>query len=190
MKVMKDNDLEGGVGDPQEVYKNYPTGKISVTNPIAGTVYYYEDALNGIQWQIETDTATILSYICQKAVADFRGRHFTAWFAPDLPINDGPWKFMGLPGLILAVEDADKYFCFRAMSLENSTRPILVSKGSFMKATREEVAKVQKRFAQNPVEFLSNSLGSGNVRVVAQDENGIEKSTSELKFPYNPIELE
>lgn len=34
------------------------------------------------------------------ATTQFRGLTYTAWFALDIPINEGPWKFHGLPGLI------------------------------------------------------------------------------------------
>lgn len=53
------------------------------------------------------DTTTILNIVCQKATMEFRGREYTAWFTMDIPINDGPWKLYGLPGLILKAEDSE-----------------------------------------------------------------------------------
>ena len=35
----------------------------------------------------------------------FGGRIWTAWFAPEIKTSDGPYKFLGLPGLILKLED-------------------------------------------------------------------------------------
>lgn len=70
-------------------------------------------------WVISnTDTDTILGYHCMLATTQFRGRTYTAWFALDIPINDGPWKFHGLPGLILKVEDSKGIFTFNAIGLE------------------------------------------------------------------------
>jgi GLPGLI family protein len=188
-KAMKDNGISSG-GDEREIFKNYPSGKITVTDHVVSASYLYEEDLNEIQWQIETDTATILSYLCQKAVADFRGRHYTAWFAPDLPINDGPWKFMGLPGLILAVEDAAKHYNFRATGLENSTLPIRFAKKDYLKTSRKEVDKIRKRFIEDPMGFITDSMPGANIKIKMMDENGVEKTGSDIKFPYNPLELE
>lgn len=52
------------------------------------------------------------------ATADFRGRHWTAWFATDIPVSDGPWKLGGLPGLILEAYDKGHQYTFTAVGLE------------------------------------------------------------------------
>ena len=58
-----------------------------------------------IDWKILQDKMIIAGFNCIKAVGDFRGRHYTAWFTTDIPIVEGPWKFKGLPGLILKIVD-------------------------------------------------------------------------------------
>lgn len=58
-----------------------------------------------IDWQINSETKPIRNHDCQKATAHFRGRNYVAWFAKDLPIADGPWKFYGLPGLVMDITD-------------------------------------------------------------------------------------
>ncbi len=45
---------------------------------------------------------------CQKATTHFKGRDYTAWFCPDLPLHVGPWKLNGLPGVIVQAYDAKK----------------------------------------------------------------------------------
>ena len=52
------------------------------------------------------------------ATADFCGRHWTAWFATDIPVSDGPWKLGGLPGLILEAYDKGHQYTFTAVGLE------------------------------------------------------------------------
>lgn len=59
-----------------------------------------------IDWQISNEKKQIKRYTCQKATAYFRGRNYTAWFTKDLAIADGPWKFFGLPGLIMDIYDS------------------------------------------------------------------------------------
>jgi len=178
------------MGDAKEIFKNYPSGKITATDRITTSDYLYEEDRINFQWQIEPDTREILSYTCQKAVTDFRGRHYEAWFAHDLPLNDGPWKFAGLPGLILAVEDSDKNFIFQAIGIENSELPVEFPQKDYVKTSRKEVEKIQKRFIENPMGYLSDSMPGAKVMIKTVDENGVERTGGDVKLPYNPMELE
>jgi GLPGLI family protein len=56
-------------------------------------------------WEISDEVKKIQGYTCYKATCHHRGRHYTAWFTPEIPIPEGPYKFKGLPGLILEIED-------------------------------------------------------------------------------------
>ena len=105
------------------LYKNYPQGKITVCDRIMGDYYQYEDGLNMQEWNLQEDSSkTIIGYECQKATCKFRGREWTAWFALDVPISDGPWKFGGLPGLIMEVYDKNRqqYFCINGIQQVDS----------------------------------------------------------------------
>lgn len=50
----------------------------------------------------------------------FRGRSYVAWFTMDIPIENGPWKFAGLPGLILKVYDDKKLYDFECVKIEKN----------------------------------------------------------------------
>lgn len=69
------------------------------------------------EWEIGDNTKTILGYECVEASANYRGRKWTAWFAPEIPIQEGPWKLCGLPGLILEAHDANNEYIFEANGL-------------------------------------------------------------------------
>ncbi len=131
------------------VYKNYPQGQITVTDGMGKDRFIYPDTLNAQHWQISDSTKIILGYECQKAVCDFRGRHWTAWFAPDVPISDGPWKFGGLPGLIMEAYDRGKQYYFVIVGLEQVTdEPIVFSepvstKSKFRNVNRRELLKAK-----------------------------------------------
>ena len=65
----------------------------------------------------------VASYDCQKAECDFRGRRWEAWFTPEIPVSEGPWKLKGLPGLILYARDTTGQYSFEAVSVTDSHEP-------------------------------------------------------------------
>lgn len=91
-----------------KVYKFYPSMKIQyverLMNGMTPTNLGYNEDLK-LNWKVEPEKQKIGEYNAQKATTDFGGRHWTAWFTTDLPFQDGPYKFYGLPGLIVKIED-------------------------------------------------------------------------------------
>ncbi|MBZ9652428.1 GLPGLI family protein [Psychroflexus montanilacus] len=78
-----------------------------------------EDAFQW-NWDLKDETKTIGNFLCYKAKIEFRGRFYTAWYSPEIPIQFGPWKFQGLPGLILEVYDADRVLHIHAKKISLS----------------------------------------------------------------------
>ena len=81
--------------------------------------YLVEETAPKINWKINKDTASFSGVKCQKAIANFKGRTWTAWFAPELPFQSGPWKLNGLPGLIIEAIDETKTVHFQFAGIEN-----------------------------------------------------------------------
>ena len=69
-------------------------------------------------WQLEDGDSIFCSYPCKRATLDFRGRKWNVWYSLDLPYSDGPWKFCGLPGLILSAEDSSNQFSIHCIGIE------------------------------------------------------------------------
>lgn len=80
--------------------------------------YRYEEPAEAFDWRITEQADTVIGYVCRKAVGTFRGRTWEVWFAPDIPIASGPWKFFGLPGLILKATDLQRLYCWSAVGIE------------------------------------------------------------------------
>jgi len=101
--------------------KNYPKVGKSYFQEIAGsTNCLCEEDVEVPEWQLIADsTATIIGYECRLAKTDFKGRTWYAWYTDDIPMNEGPWKLCGLPGLILRAYDAQKQYIFEGIGLEN-----------------------------------------------------------------------
>ena len=75
-------------------------------------------------WEIASDTMTVCGQLCQKAVCRFRGRDYAAWFTPNIPIPYGPWKFGGLPGVILKVSDKDNLYSFECVRISTTKKTL------------------------------------------------------------------
>ncbi len=147
------------------VYKNYPQGKMTVTDGLTLQYYEYEDELNAQQWEIRDSIKTILNYSCQMAVCDFRGREWTAWFTTDIPVSDGPWKLSGLPGLIMEAYDKGSQYVFTIVGLQKvDDEPIFFSEtyvGSkrFEKSNRIDFLKAKKRYLMDMGSYIEMETG-------------------------------
>ena len=115
----RDHSKEPRVGTTYDyLYKNYPAGRVTTTNEQFHVACRYDESTPLISWVVADSVRTILGHLCRMATADFRGRRWTAWFATDIPVSDGPWKLGGLPGLILEAYDKGHQYTFTAVGLE------------------------------------------------------------------------
>lgn len=111
-------------GETALIFKNRLTNEILTIDeapqmtPQCDNLFRFTEHIPPQDWTIVGDTLTVLGYLSYKATTSFRGRNYTAWFTPDIPINEGPFKFYGLPGLILKITSSDGVFSFRAIGLE------------------------------------------------------------------------
>jgi GLPGLI family protein len=98
-----------------------------VNNQIGNVNYTFQEK-DDLKWKILSEKKQILGYKVQKATLKFGGRNWIAWFSNDLPIQDGPYIFHGLPGLILSIEDEKKYHLFNVIGLEKREVPFEIEK--------------------------------------------------------------
>ena len=147
------------------VYKNYPTGQMTITDRISSQGYRYVDSLHAQTWTMGDSTRQVLGYTCQQATADFRGRRWTAWFAMDIPVSDGPWKLGGLPGLILEAYDEGQQHVFTAVGLERvKDEPIIFNQKDghnrrFEPTNRLDFLRMERRFLMDSNSFIQMETG-------------------------------
>ncbi len=138
---------------------------------------YYDEPYPDQQWALTQDTATISGYHCQRATCRFHGRNFEAWFTSEVPIKYGPWKFGGLPGLIVKVYDTDHLYTFECTKVERVRRPMVRSKYPHHRPIkRETVLKFERKVNECP----GRTIGIWDI-----EGNIISKT-----YPYAPLELE
>lgn len=122
----------GSIGVKTRVlpYKNYYVRDLkqktdSLANFIfndeaAGRMYLVSDVVKIPKWTILKDKKKkILGYECLQAKTKFRGREYTAYYTPEIPISAGPFKFFGLPGMILEIgEDNASSNLWKAVEID------------------------------------------------------------------------
>lgn len=84
----------------------------------------YEEDIPKFDWSLLEHTDTVCGYPCYTAKTTFRGRDWTVWYTQEIPFAAGPWKFNGLPGLILKVQDRDMDYVWECQHLLQKNEPI------------------------------------------------------------------
>lgn len=92
------------------------------TTSMNGKEIFFRDSLFPMSWNLEKESKRIDSLECFKATTLFKGRNYIAWYCPQIPVPDGPWKLGGLPGLIMEAYDENKDLYFIARSINPYTK--------------------------------------------------------------------
>lgn len=185
------------------VEKDKKSQKMTFKDRIGRDVYTYEED-RPLNWKILSETTKIGDYKVQKAETDFGGRKWTAWFTTDLPYQDGPYKFGGLPGLIVKAEDNQGEYSFDLMkNYKINDFPEMNQFGNTIKVKRGDYVKQQKKFMEDPMSFMTQ--GGGQFRIGGGDgvprgggggnpadfrKRMEDRVKDEAKKNSNPIELQ
>ncbi|MFW5761151.1 MAG: GLPGLI family protein [Cyclobacteriaceae bacterium] len=169
-----------------EIIRDKKTKTFEVTYRSDDIVFRYFEDIPELRWVIENDRKTIREYSCQKASTTFRGRKYEAWFTPEIPIREGPYKFGGLPGLILVMQDSQKQFVYTCMGIIKTKEPMKIRNWHYTETTRTELSEFLKRKHKNTVNYYKSR---GVTTMIKKDGKFIE-APKDFSLPYNPIELE
>ena len=146
--VSKSNVSRGNI--TMNFFRNYPKGKTTYIDKVLSEKFRIEEPMEQPKWEIVADsTKKILNYDCQMARTTFKGRQWTAWFATDIPLDNGPWKLCGLPGLILRASDAQQQYIFDCVGMKQTdgTADLLYNLkfDEYTKSTMKEFKEVQTK---------------------------------------------
>lgn len=145
------------------------------------TKYEYEEFQPEFKWQLHNDSKKILDYSCKKATVKYRGREFIAWYTTEVPINNGPYVFEGLPGLILELEDSQNKYHFTAIGIDKKPKDIyLRNDKEILKIGRVKFREVEKTYYDNPGAFHGKALNEDGSPIVVKSK----------PLLYDPFELE
>lgn len=174
-----------------EVYQNIPDRKTTYFDVITLAYANYDEPFADFDWKLTEDTMTVCGYLCQKATCEYGGREWEVWFTEELPFGFGPWKFAGLPGLILkAIDNKGVHNMTAIMTRKGGTFPIVRQKyATIQRTTRDKFLKVKADFEKDPMKAIPQDA----IRSMDVKRNG-EISINGVFLPqrehgYTPIEL-
>jgi len=183
---------KGGKDDfSYTIIKTIQKKLISYHDNISAVDYQYQETYNQFIWQTTSVKKNIAGHECQQAYTTFAGRVWEAWFTRDIPVSDGPYKFCGLPGLVLQVRDTHDNYVFTLLCVDTSpvsfdatvdtgvplsakSTAVVVSKSKFIEAKYGSDATILERIASQ-----------GNQVPESLKQN----HTMMLKHRNNPLEL-
>ena len=157
------------------VFNNNSDNTLTIYDQWGDELRFYTEPSDEMQWTLLPDsTNVILGYDCNLAESYYHGRHWKAWFAPEIPLCFGPWKLHGLPGLILKAE-ADGGFSFHATGLQHSDRIMspMYSAEEYKKTDRRK-AQADNEYFINNQEAILKAQNGGMAKITYSDDDGNE----------------
>ncbi|MFD2286455.1 GLPGLI family protein [Pedobacter petrophilus] len=159
---LKDNDQAKKVEIGKNsggLYKNQKTNEYLHEADILGKKFLVIDQLVKYNWTITTEGKSIGTYKVKKATAKINGENITAWYTTDLPIQDGPKDYYGLPGLIIEVIGEKK--TYQAVKVINNKSGLTINKPSKgEKVNKEKYNKILNEKINELKQGIGNSLGN------------------------------
>ncbi len=165
------------------IYKGYPQDSLlfKEEGSISNKHLYYEK-MGNFQWVLGHQQDSIKGFVVHNASCTYGGRHWTAWYCPDIPFSDGPWKFNGLPGLILRINDDKGHYAFLLDQFFKPSLPIDMEykEGNYMVISREEHLQIRAKYIQNLQYRMANA---------SYDRETQRRALQKAQLKNNPMEL-
>ncbi|QOW11535.1 GLPGLI family protein [Kaistella flava (ex Peng et al. 2021)] len=170
------------------VIKKNNSNTIEYITQISETDYSVHQTID-LKWKLLPEYISVLDYNAQKATTEFGGRKWIAWFTKDIPFQDGPYKFKGLPGLIVKIEDESKSHQFELKGIKNLNDSfvypdnsddiqIMIPHAKFAKAFKENrkypAIALKKRFPNIEAAEMIKNIEKDMLEDLKKDNNIIE----------------
>ena len=154
------------------------------------------------KWNLSQEKKNVKNLSLQKAITTWGGRNWTAWFAEEIPFQEGPYKFHGLPGLIVEIYDDKKNYHFELVRSEKikeeENQFIEISEKMGIPITWEKYKTAKLKYYESPVNFIKNSaenseqlyLNDGTIVNSKNSKEINEQLRNSIRKYNNPIELD
>jgi len=164
-------------------------------------LYYLVKTNDKLNWEILPEKKEYENFTVQKAITKFGGRTWEAWFTTEIPFPYGPYKFYGLPGLILEISDTKQNYIFSFSRNKNINGSVDTSQYIETQAGTKPIEISEKQWEKLQMDYFLDPLqGFGNGGLIVVDERGEEMQIDKrkvikgqqdyLRKRNNPIELD
>ena len=163
------------------LYKNFKDSIILNRRILSSSesLLIYEPKFCKINWLLIDSSKKIGEFICQKAKAEFRGREYEAWYTLKIPVSNGPWKFHGLPGLIIQVKTIDNKYNYEFVNVEKLgtdnieiKQPLIGKKISIFDLEKESERIREEQNRKLVLEYAQRGL---NIKISSKIDNSNRK---------------
>lgn len=166
---------------------------------ISGFDEYSLKITEPFSWKLIAENRKIGDFDCQRAQLDYGGRKWIAWFTTDIPFQEGPYVFHGLPGLIVEIKDEGNNFLFSLNQVKKGSE-FYDRKTNKINVNWKIIDQLRINFYNDPYkDFKPNSAGNNFSKIKYTDEHGNEilpnfkewtaNEQKKIKENNNPIEL-
>lgn len=198
--TIKRTEKGGVVG--YKVTKQYPDFKTFIYLKVSSDTYKVEEEQKP-EWKILQDKQKIGEYNAQKATTNFGGREWVAWFSTEIPFQDGPYKFYGLPGLIVKIEDKTGSHSmtlvgnktFQTVKTQEQELPAGIQLfgmgGKEIETNEKQFKKVWKNYVNDPTKNMRQMMmknSDGNNKVVFKSKSADGREISDPNQVFREIE--
>jgi GLPGLI family protein len=175
----------GGGGGGDVYYKNTKDNRYVNQTDTFGKVFLVKDSLEQRSWKLEPETKYIGDYLCHKATffeqvevtemrasndstdeelepkTSMRDKTTTVWYTLQIPVNNGPSDFQGLPGLIMEVDDGDQSILCSRIVLNPENKVAIEEPTKGKEVNQAEYEEIMDKKAKEMMERYRPRRGNG-----------------------------
>lgn len=156
---------------------------------IGNDVLKFDESINH-KWNLVNEQKIIANHKCKKATLNYAGRDWVAWYATEIPVASGSYKFYGLPGLIFNIKDTEGIYEFTINEIKTGNFNINSKVNNYFVAEenikfqdikKDEFYNIRKKFYEmtlNQRLSYMNRENGGVVDVLITDVNGEKINTN------------
>ncbi|WP_340064061.1 GLPGLI family protein [Ascidiimonas aurantiaca] len=155
------NNIDKLIAMPQptsnkRIYNSVKSDTLTVINEVRGQLFLYKDFVK-LKWKLLEGVDSIQGLRVKKATTFFRGREYFAYYSEEIPISFGPYKFSGLPGLIVKIYDTKDHITYNLVAFKPYKKELslnYVNESSFV--SKKEFKKAEEQYRLNPIPYMES----------------------------------
>jgi GLPGLI family protein len=164
------------------IFKDFNRNKMKEIQEISSKSFIFEVPYVNFDWTLFNEQKQILNYNCKKATCKFGGRKWIAWYTNEIPLQDGPYKFHGLPGLILEIYDDKEDYVLSAFGISKIDKKISLPHNT-ISISKEKFENLKQKIILDPAIFSRESylsMKNNGFTVIMKGTDGNIMSEREL----------